>query len=142
MRILVVVRRRAELTRLRQPMRSEASKSRRVLPASSLPITPAKSALPPRAVTLRATLAAPPGIKFSRSKSTMGTGASGEIRLTRPQTNWSSITSPMTHSRARDAAAKSSWSRDFDRSLMAVEPKNATGCDQRFLFAQSLSRES
>ena len=118
MRILVVVLRRAEVTRLRQPMRSEASRSRSVLPASSRPITPANSAVPPSAVTLRATLAAPPGMRFSRSKSTTGTGASGEIRLTRPQTNWSSITSPTTHRRAREAEAKSSRRRDFDRSLM------------------------
>ena len=48
----------------------------------------------------------------------------------------------MTHSRARDAAAKSSRSRDFDRSLMIVDLRNATGCDQRFLFAQPLSWES
>ena len=34
----------------------------------------------PSAVRLRATLAAPPGMKLSRSNSTTGTGASGEMR--------------------------------------------------------------
>src|SRR5204863_3738199 len=46
-------------------------------------------------------LAAPPGMKLSRSNSTTGTGASGEMRETRPQMNWSSITSPMTSTRVR-----------------------------------------
>ena len=56
-------------------------------------------------LVIAATLAAPPGMELSRSKSTTGTGASGEIRETRPQINWSSMISPTTTTRARPAAA-------------------------------------
>jgi len=38
-------------------------------------------------------------MKLSRSNSTTGTGASGEMRATLPQMNWSSITSPTTSTR-------------------------------------------
>src|SRR2546425_11059492 len=69
-------------------------------------MTPSKSAEAFSAVKLRATFAAPPGMKLSRSKSTTGTGASGEIRDTQPQMNWSSITSPTTTTRVRAAARK------------------------------------
>ena len=51
---------------------------------------------------LCATLAAPPMRFSSRSNWTMGTGASGEMRVTRPIRNWSSITSPTTRTRARE----------------------------------------
>src|SRR5438270_10380738 len=51
------------------------------------------------AVRLRATLAAPPGMKLSFWNSTTGTGASGEMRETLPQMNSSSMTSPMTRTR-------------------------------------------
>jgi hypothetical protein len=42
------------------------------------------------------TLPAPPMRYSSWSCSTTGTGASGEMRLTRPMTKWSSIRSPAT----------------------------------------------
>jgi hypothetical protein len=53
-------------------------------------------ALPPKATMLDATLAAPPGRQVSVFTCTIGTGASGDIRLTLPQQNSSSITSPKT----------------------------------------------
>src|SRR6185503_2413251 len=64
--------------------------------------------LGPKAERFRATLAAPPGMKLSRWKSTTGTGASGEMRFTRPQMNWSSMTSPTTRTRRRLARASNS----------------------------------
>ena len=63
---------------------------------------------------LRATLAAPPGMKLSREKSTTGTGASGEMRDTPPQMNWSSITSPTTRTRVFCAAAKICRAREAE----------------------------
>ena len=42
----------------------------------------------------------PPGIKFSESTQTTGTGASGEMRLTLPQINSSRIRSPITRTLA------------------------------------------
>ena len=59
-----------------------------------------------RALRFRATLAAPPGMKLSRSNSTTGTGASGEMRPTWPQMKWSSMASPMTSARAFLAVAR------------------------------------
>ena len=85
--------------------------------ASSLPIAPKSSAGTSSAVRLRATFAAPPGIKLSRSKSTTGTGASGEMRDTPPQMNWSSITSPTTSTRVFVAADKICRTRDADNSF-------------------------
>jgi len=70
-----------------------------------------------KAERLRATLAAPPGMKLSRTKSTIGTGASGEIRATWPQMNWSSITSPTTRIRARLAAARRWRTREGDKTF-------------------------
>ena len=55
--------------------------------ASSLPIAPNNSAGVASETKLRATFAAPPGMKLSREKSTTGTGASGEMRDTPPQMN-------------------------------------------------------
>src|SRR4029450_3262838 len=51
---------------------------------------------PPSEAMLWATFAAPPRRYSSRSNRTTGTGASGEMRSTRPIMNWSSMTSPMT----------------------------------------------
>ncbi len=53
-------------------------------PASSSPTTARSAAFPARALTLRATLAAPPGRSSVRFTCTTGTGASGEMRLTSP----------------------------------------------------------
>src|SRR5262249_16184852 len=50
----------------------------------------------PSAIKFASTFAAPPRWIDSRRTSTTGTGASGEIRVTSPQTNSSSITSPST----------------------------------------------
>src|SRR6266568_7876100 len=80
-------------------------------------MTPSKSAEAFSAVKLRATFAAPPGMKLSRSKSTTGTGASGEMRDTQPQMNWSSITSPTTSTRVRVAARKMPRTRPGGRNV-------------------------
>ena len=48
------------------------------------PTTPSKLVFAPSAAALRATLAAPPRRSSRFSMRTMGTGASGEIRLTSP----------------------------------------------------------
>src|SRR6185503_14610884 len=65
-------------------------------PAASLPITPTTDPRAPSATRFASTFAAPPRCTDSRRTSTTGTGASGEIRVTSPQTNSSSITSPST----------------------------------------------
>ncbi len=54
------------------------------VPASSAPTTPSRPACAPSAAALRATLAAPPRRASRFSMRTMGTGASGEMRLTSP----------------------------------------------------------
>src|SRR6478672_12577582 len=59
----------------------------------------------------RATFAAPPGYRLSPVTSTTGTGASGEIRPTLPQTNSSSIKSPITRIRFVRARARISLRR-------------------------------
>jgi hypothetical protein len=64
-------------------------------PASSSPTTVMNAAAAPRAVRLRNTLPAPPGIRTSRSIARIGTGASTLIRFTSPYTYRSSMTSPM-----------------------------------------------
>ena len=75
--------------------------------ASSSPTTPASELRPPSAATPAAAFAAPPGTSFRRATSTTGTGASGEIRDTAPQTYSSSITSPIgEHAHAREAVDK------------------------------------
>src|SRR5262247_2246139 len=53
---------------------------------------------------LCATLAAPPMRCVCRSKATTATGASGEMRLTRPMRKVSSIASPMTSTCAAENA--------------------------------------
>src|ERR1700729_1248137 len=55
---------------------------------------------------LRATFAAPPGKDSSRTISTTGTGASGEMRETFPQRNSSSIRSPTTRMRLSEKEAR------------------------------------
>ena len=120
MRVLMLVARLAQASRPAQltPSRESNSWSR---PASaSCPETPSNSVATPRWARLRATLPAPPGMKLSRSNSTTGTGASGEMRATLPQRNWSSITSPRTMTRARPAAeSNSARARDNGRFLLS-----------------------
>src|SRR3990170_939624 len=53
-------------------------------PISSLPTTPHSFTFPPRERILPVTFPAPPSIKLSLWTSTIGTGASGEIRSTLP----------------------------------------------------------
>src|SRR5688572_13299232 len=74
------------------PVRPISDASR--FPSSSWPTTPIVCTRPPIATMLLATFAAPPRRYSSRSYWTTGTGASGEMRSTRPTTKWSSITSP------------------------------------------------
>ena len=52
--------------------------------ASSAPTTPISITRAPRVATLRATLAAPPGMLAVRWRAITGTGASGEMRSTEP----------------------------------------------------------
>src|SRR6185436_16776199 len=105
-----------------QPTFCVSNRRFKLAPASSLPIAPSNSVAALRAVRLRATLAAPPGIEFSRSNSTTGTGASGEIRATRPQMNWSSMTSPTTSTRVWLAPANNFLTRCNDRdSILGYE---------------------
>src|SRR5881394_3963972 len=115
-RVLMLVARSKCCNRPSQWTRCSSSKLASFLPASSRPMTPSKSAEAFSAVKLRATFAAPPGMKLSRSKSTTGTGASGEIRDTQPQMNWWSITSPITSTRVRAAARKIRRTRLEDRT--------------------------
>jgi hypothetical protein len=55
-------------------------------PAWSSPTTETSAAAAPKAIRLRTTLPAPPGIATSRVTVKIGTGASGLIRLTSPYT--------------------------------------------------------
>ena len=87
MRVLTLVCRAGFVTNPRQPIFCSFNNVFNRRPASSLPIAPKISVGTLSAVRLRATLAAPPGMKLSRSKSTTGTGASGEMRDTPPQMN-------------------------------------------------------
>ena len=64
-------------------------------PAASSPIQPIRDMRPPSPAKLRATFAAPPGITCSFVRDRTGIGASGDIRSTDPDTNLSSITSPI-----------------------------------------------
>src|SRR5262245_26775858 len=64
--------------------------------ASSRPVIATSVVCPPSATTLLATFAAPPIRYMSWSCATTGTGASGEMRVTRPTMNLSSMASPIT----------------------------------------------
>ena len=70
---------------------------------------------------LRATLPAPPRCKLSCVTSTTGTGASGEIRATRPQTNSSSITSPTTSTRRSRMAPSRARARRRSRGAACTQ---------------------
>ncbi len=56
----------------------------KVLADSSLPISPNRTTCPPNALTLSATLLAPPGLSVNSLICTIGIGASGEIREASP----------------------------------------------------------
>src|SRR5438067_1490145 len=153
MRVLMLVVRSKCCSKPSQQTCCSSSRLVIFLPASSRPMTPRRSAEAFSAVKLRATLAAPPGMKFSRSKSTTGTGASGEMRETRPQTKWSSITSPTTSRwRLRERAINSctrlrliltmpskgsvkegrqgtGWTRGFDPRRQSDFERGASGFD-------------
>ena len=111
---LMLVWRAEDFTRPAQPMFCSARIFCSLRPASSLPIAPNSSVGVARETRLRATFAAPPGMKLSRLNSTTGTGASGEMRDTPPQMNWSSITSPTTSTRVLVAAARICRAREAD----------------------------
>ena len=89
---------RCDVANSRASMRSPAVATRRSIsaPASSAPMTPTRIARAPNAATLWATLAAPPKLARAAVTRSTGIGASGEIRLTSPDTYRSSITSPRT----------------------------------------------
>jgi hypothetical protein len=83
-RVLRVVGRAGSTTSPRAAMPRPSSSPRRSVAAPSSPTSPTRVTCAPSARALWATLAAPPGTLNSRSNSTIGTGASGDIRLTRP----------------------------------------------------------
>src|SRR5687767_11349337 len=104
MRTLVVVGRLASPTSDGAiPASRQACAS--VAAPSSWPVTATTDAWPPSAATLFATFADPPMRYISWSKATTGTGASGEMRVTRPTMNLSSIASPTTRTWAPANAA-------------------------------------
>ena len=76
--------------------RAGAGAQQPLRPGSSRPTTAASVAVPPSAATLLAALPAPPGTISVESYSRMSTGASRDTRATRPYTNSSATTSPMT----------------------------------------------
>ena len=108
----------------RRPARAIGGAGR---PRRRCPQTPSNSVAARKWARLRATLPAPPGMKLSRSNSTTGTGASGEMRATLPQRNWSSITSPSTVTRARPAAASNWRTRESGRFLVMVMARKNAG---------------
>src|ERR1700680_2916339 len=65
-------------------------------PSASSPTAPAKTTCAPIARRLFATFPAPPSVNEWSLTATTGTGASGEMRETVPQTHSSSMTSPTT----------------------------------------------
>src|ERR1700677_4187663 len=78
-----------------------------------------------------ATLAAPPGEFVVRTERSTGTGASGEMRSTCPQTERSSMTSPTTRMR-KAANPLSISSRSLDCSFKSISSSsqiNSTYCD-------------
>ena len=84
------------------------------------------TAVPPSAAMLCATLAAPPSRTCSDSNRTTGTGASGEMRVTRPTMKRSSITSPTTSTRQ----AGESRRRDRARgAASSARQRHATAAD-------------
>src|SRR5687767_15611844 len=110
MRTLVVV------GRPESPMNAGAMLASRhawasVVDASSWPVTATSVAMPPSAVTLCATFAAPPIRWLAWSNITTGTGASGEMRVTRPAMNLSSMASPTTSTWTRPRPAVIAWAR-------------------------------
>ena len=122
MRVFTVVgrprlrRRGAARSRRRPPPRARA---RRPRPRRRHRRAPPR---PPSARTFAATLPAPPTWKLSRSTSTTGTGASGEMRDTRPHRNSSSITSPTTSTRRPRIAETMARARAGERGLTRREP--------------------
>src|SRR5450631_124379 len=99
MRVLRVVG-RSDTTIMPRVSTAISSKSVRARwPSASPPTAPTKATVAPSARRLFATLPAPPSVNEWLFTLTTGTGASGEIRLTRPQIHSSIITSPMTTTR-------------------------------------------
>ena len=73
--------------------------------AASAPTTPPTPTKPPSAAIPAAAFAAPPGWYVRSTTSRTGTGASGEMRDTSPQTYVSSITSPTTTTRTSPSSS-------------------------------------
>ena len=106
MRVLTIVGNLSSSIESEMSILPFARSSRSFWPLRSFPIIPMTEVLSTNSRRLRATLAAPPGKKLSPVTSTTGTGASGEIRPTFPQTNSSSIRSPMTKMRFDSARSR------------------------------------
>ena len=79
--------------------------------AESSPTRPAMWHVAPRVAMFIAVFAAPPGAQVSFLTCTTGTGASGLMRVTSPQMNLSSMTSPITRILAFGKSSKSWMSR-------------------------------
>ena len=110
MRVLVEVLTSPERTRPRSstpPSRNLASSR---APAASQPTTPTMVACEPRPRMLAAGLAAEPARSSLSTTSTIGTGASREMRVMRPVTYSSSTRSPTTRMRRPASLATSSES--------------------------------
>ena len=132
MRVLSVVGRADPASTSASSTPAAVSASRTRVPAASRPTTPASTAWPPSARTLVATLPAPPTWSLRPVTSTTGTGASGEMRLTRPHTNSSSITSPTTSTRRPASALTSLRARAGDSGrIPGVRPAGCRATSRR-----------
>src|SRR5713226_3613968 len=97
-------------------------------------------AFAPSANRFASTFAAPPRCVDSRCTSTTGTGASGEMRDTLPQTNSSSITSPTTTTLRSLACLSSSDARCLSKLAVMVAPTDGVlAKPQRAQIQQSIA---
>ncbi len=110
-RVLREVRRSRSAKRPAASTPSRAISWRRSCPGWSSPTSPRTSTRAPRATRLLTTLPAPPKVRVSRSTSTTTTGASGEMRSTRPQRYSSSMKSPATRTRRVEKPLRSRFCR-------------------------------
>src|SRR5688572_11978482 len=123
MRVLIVEGRASSTISLSSADPKRRKPSRKRFAASSAPTTPTTVPRAPRASKFASTLAAPPRWIDSRRTSTTGTGASGEIRVTSPHTNSSSITSPST----TILRSRSAFRISLARILVSID-QNSVDC--------------
>src|SRR6185295_11474265 len=149
MRTFSVVGRPGSCTSPSTPTPAAASCSHNRSPAASAPIVPTSVARPPSTAMLFATLAAPPSRRCSDSNRTTGTGASGEMRVTRPTMKRSSMTSPTMRigrpeKRPISCWARSAW-RDGRGSKYEVRSQKyerqtaESGCEKSYFILRTSS---